>query len=180
MGFVGKLLSSVSSAVLILLGASSGGSASVSPPGPEQKQQLPSIGGGAGELLAGFVLDTGGRYTEEAVEAAVLRMIDGMSPDRITDMPEFVRGLRSLELAPEVKVAAVETLISALEEWSGSLVSAEKSAAVTAQIFDEFVQPLQVAMGEDPTGKFSESLLFPGNPHGFSQGEKKGRPFQPS
>jgi hypothetical protein len=155
MGFIGKLLSTVSSAVLILLGAS-GASASTSPQGAAQKQQqqLPSVRGGAAELLAGFIVDTGGRYTEDVVEAAVRRMLDGMSPDRVAYLPGFVRGLRSLGLSPEVEVAAVETLISMLEEQSGLQISAEQAAAVAGQVFDEFVEPFTVAEGESPTGKF--------------------------
>lgn len=183
MGFIGKLLSTVSSVVLILAGAS-GANASKSPPstspqGAEQ-QQLPSIGAGAGELLGGFILDTGARYTEDTVEAAVRRMLDGMSPDRVTYLPEFVRGLRSLGLSPEVEVAAVETLISVLEELSGSLISAEQAAAVTGQVFDEFVEPLRLAAGTNPRGKFEDPGDFPGGAFAREQGQKRGQPFQPS
>ena len=155
MGFVGRLLSTVSSAILILLGAS-GASASTSPQGAIQKQQqqLPSVRGGAAELLAGFILDAGDVYSEDVVEAAVRRMLDGMSPDRLRKLPGFVRGLRSLGLRPEVEVAAVETLISVLEEQSGRLISVEQAVAVAGQVFDEFIEPITVAAGEGPTGRF--------------------------
>lgn len=183
MGFIGKLLSSVSSAVLVLLGASAAG-ANTPPQGIEQEQQHPGVLGGAGELLAGFIVDTGARYTEDTVEAAVRRMFDGISPDRVAELPEFVRGLRSLGLNPEVEVAGVETLISMLEELSGSLISPEQAAAVTGQVFDEFVEPLRVAQGlpDGLRGKFKadEGGLFPGNLDALSKGLKLGIPFQPS
>jgi hypothetical protein len=183
MGFIGKLLSTVSSIALILSGASAASASKPTPSAPYQgaeQQQLPTVGVDAGELLSGFIVDVGGRYTEDTVEAAVRRMLEGMTPDRVTYLPEFVRGLRGLGLSPEVEVAAVETLISMLEEQAGLLISAERASAVTGEVFDEFVAPYLVAQGGNPTGKFSESLLFPGNPHAFTQGEKKGKPFQPS
>lgn len=183
MGFIGKLLSTVSSIALILGGASGASASKPTPSAPPQgveQQQLPSLGAGAEELLSGFIVDTGGRYTEDTVEAAVRRLLDGMSPDRVTYLPEFVRGLRGLGLSPEVEVAAVETLISILEEQAGLLISAERASAVTGQVFDEFVAPYLVAQGGSPRGKFSDSLQFPGNPNAFNQGEKKGQPFQPS
>ena len=128
MGFIGKLLSGVSSAVLLLVGAS-GSSASPSYQGADPEQQHPGIFGGAGELLAGFIADTGARYTEDSVDAAVRRMFDGISPDRVEKLPEFVRALRSLRLSPEVEVAAIETVVSTLEELPESLISPEQVAA---------------------------------------------------
>ena len=178
MGFIGKLLSSVSSAVLILVGASGAG-ASTTPQVAEQEQQLPGVLGGAGELLAGFIVDTGARYTEDAVEAAVRRMFEGMSPDRIAELPEFVRGLRSLGLSPEVEVAAVETLISMLEEQSGLLISAERAAAVTGQVFDEFVEPIMVAQAPKGSPLYDpckDPLLLIKPEYCYAPG----RPFLPS
>lgn len=180
MGFIGKLLATVSSIALILSGASGAIASKSAPdnsPQDTEQQPPPSIGAGAEDLLSGFIVDAGGRYTEEGVEASVRRLMEGMSPDRVTYLPDFVRGLRSLGLSPEVEVAAVETLISILEEQAGLLISAERASAVTGEIFDEFVAPYLVAAGSDPTGKFSNSLQFPGNPNAFTQGEKRGRPF---
>ena len=178
MGFIGKLLSGVSAAVLMLVGGSGAG-ANTPPQGAQQEKQLLGVLGGAGDLLAGFIVETGARYSEDAAEAAIRRMFDGMSADRVLDLPKFVRGLRSLRLSPEVEVAAVETLISMLEEVSGSLISEEQAAAVTGQIFDQFVEPIRVAQGQgdDPSGKFSDRGDFPGSDRGFSQGEKEGQPF---
>ncbi len=184
MGFISKLLSSVSSAVLLLLGAS-GASANTPPQVVELEKQLPGVLGGAlqsSDLLAGFILHTGGRYTEDTAEAAIQHMFDGLPADRVAELPNFVRGLRSLGLSPKVEVAAVETLITMLEQRSGSLVSEQQAAAVTLQIFGMFVEPIRVAqgLGEDPTGKF-----FEGNPSGQvppgkekKDPEDRGRPFQ--
>ena len=149
MCFIERLLSDVSAAVLLVFGAS-GVSPSIPPQGAEQKKQLPGALQGielSGDLLAGFIFHTAGRYTEDTVEAAVRGMLDGMSADRLAELPSFVRALRSLELSPEVEVAAIETLISMLEELSGSLISEEQAAAVTGQVFDQFVEPVRVAHG---------------------------------
>ena len=151
----------------------------------ELEKQLPGVLGGAlqsSDLLAGFILHTGGRYTEDTAEAAIQHMFDGLPADRVAELPSFVHGLRSLGLSPKVEVAAVETLITMLEQRSGSLVSEQQAAAVTLQIFGMFVEPIRVAqgLGEGPTGKF-----FEGNPSGqVPPGRKKkdpedqGRPFQ--
>jgi len=181
MGFVGRLLSTVSSAVLILLGAS-GASASTSPQGAIQKQQqqLPSVSGGAAELLAGFILDAGDVYTEDVVEAAVRRMLDGITPDRLTDLPGFVRGLHSLGLKPEVEVAAVETLVSMLEEQSGLLISAEQAAAATGEVFEEFVGTLTVAAGDGPRGAFVPEAPLPEAKDNSLHIIIRGRAFLPS
>lgn len=181
MGFIGKLLSSVSSAVLILVGASAAG-ASTSTGQPEQKQQTPRTSLGEGELLSSFVLDTAGHYTEDSVEAAVHRMLSSISQDRVAELPGFVRGLRSLQLSPEAEVAAVESLISGLEEQSGSRLPAEQADAVIGQIFDQFAVPRQVARNDDhdPGGKFSDPSDFPGGSFAHSRGQKNGQPFQAS
>ena len=179
MGFIGKLFASLSSAALIFFGTANANT-STSPSGAEQEQQLQRVLGGAGELLAGFIADAGGRYTEDAVEAAVRRMFAGMSPDRFTDLPEFVRGLRSLGLSPEVEVAVVETLISMIEEQSGLLIPAEQAAAVTGQIFDVFVEPIMLAQAPSPPrGKFVDE--FPGNDNAHERAKQgMGQPFQAS
>ena len=181
MGFVGRLLSTVSSAVLILLGAS-GASASTSPQGAIQKQQqqLPSVRGGAAELLAGFILDAGDVYSEDVVEAAVRRMLDGISPDRLKDLPGFVRGLQSLGLKPEVEVAAVETLVSMLEEQSGLLISAEQAAATTGEVFEEYVKTLTVAAGDGPIGRFVPEAPLPEAKDNSLHLIIRGRAFLPS
>ena len=164
MGFIGKLLSSVSSAVLLLVGAS-GASADTPPQGAEVEKQLPGVLGGdvqSSDLLTGFILYTGGRYTEDTAEAAIQRMFHGLPADRVAELPDFVRGLLGLRLSPEVEVSAVETLITLLEQASGSLISEEQAAAVSGQIFDVFVEPIRVAKKNvPPTGKFES-----GNPSG--------------
>ena len=139
MGFIGKLFSSVSAVALLLAGASS---ASANKPAQkeEQEKQQPGVRGGAAELFAEFVVETGARYTEDVVEAAVRRMFDDMSSDTLADLPEFVRNLRSLGLNPEVEVAAVETLISMTKEKSGSLISEEQAAQVVEEILDEYLK----------------------------------------
>jgi len=181
MGFVGRLLSTVSSAVLILLGAS-GASASTSPQGTIQKQQqqLPSVRGGAAELLAGFIIDAGDVYSEDVVEAAIRRMLDGISPDRLKDLPGFVRGLQGLGLKPEVEVAAVETLVSMLEEQSGLLISAEQAAAATGEVFEEYVKTLMVAAGDGPIGRFVPEAPLPEAKDNSLHLIIRGRAFLPS
>jgi len=160
MGFIGRLLSTVSSTVLILLGAS-GANANTSP--QDTQQQLPSVrgGGASAELVAGFILDTGGVYTEDVVEAAVRRTLGDMLHGRLKELPGFVRGLHSLGLKPEVEVAAVDTLVSMLEEQSGGLISAEQAAAAIGEVFEVFVEPLAVAAGDAPKARFVPDVLPP-------------------
>jgi len=149
MGFIGRLLSSVSSAVLLLVGAS-GASVNTPAQGAGLEQERPGGPGGAEQsvdLLAEFILQSGGRYTEDSVEAAIQHIFDGLPADRVMELPNFARGLQSLELSPEVEVAAIETLITMVEQLSGSLVSEEQAAAVIGRIIDVFVEPIRVALG---------------------------------
>ena len=139
MGFIGKLFSSVSAIVLLLSSASSASVNKLAQKGEQVKPQ-PGVSGGAAELFAEFVVETGAGYTEDVVEAAVRRMFDDMSSDSVADLPEFVRNLRSLGLNPEVEVAAVETLISMVKDKSGSLISEEQAAQVVEQILDEYLK----------------------------------------
>jgi hypothetical protein len=60
-------------------------------------------------------------------------------------------------------VAAVETLISVLEEQSGRLISVEQAVAAAGQVFDEFFEPITVAAGEGPTGRFVPEEPVPDN-----------------
>ncbi len=132
----------------------------------ELEKQLPGVLGGAlqsSDLLAGFILHTGGRYTEDTAEAAIQHMLDGLPADRVAELPSFVHGLRSLGLSPKAEAAAVETLITMLEQRSGSLVSEQQAAAVILQIFGMFVEPIRVAQGQDPKDQgrpFQTALEF--------------------
>ena len=135
MGRIGKLLSGVSSAVLLFLGASNVPAQLQS---DEKVEQLPVILMGKDGLITGFVAETGGRYTEDTVEAAIRRMLEGMSADRVTELPKFVRDLQNLGLSPEAQVVAVETIISMLVEISGSLISQDQADVVIADILEEF------------------------------------------
>ena len=126
----------------------------------ELEKQLPGVLGGAlqsSDLLAGFILHTGGRYTEDTAEAAIQDMLDGLPADRVAELPSFVHGLRSLGLSPKAEAAAVETLITMLEQRSGSLVSEQQAAAVILQIFGMFVEPIRVAQGQEFEWLFREA-----------------------
>jgi len=134
-GRIGKLLSGVSAAVLLFVGASN---VPAQLQGDEKIEQLPGVLGGNGDLIAIFVVETGGNYTEDEVEAAIRRMLDGMSRDRVTELPKFVRDLQNLGLSPEAEVVAVETIISMLVELSGSVISKDQADVVIVDILGEF------------------------------------------
>ena len=85
MGRIGKLLTSVSSAVLLFVGTS-GDTANKAPNVDEQSKELPGVRGGAALYSLGLSSRRVARYTEDIVEVAILMaaLHDGLkySPEK--------------------------------------------------------------------------------------------------
>jgi hypothetical protein len=167
LGFIKKLLSSVSS-VALLLASSPGVRASVPPGGDEAARHDAGIAAGESGLVKEFVASTKRPYTEHSVELGIRRLFDSMGSDRLRQLPEFSRNLHGLGMGPENEIAAVETLLAMVDQLSGSTISDEQAGQLSGQIFDQFVAAVTVTQtaaamaGEGTRG--GGASLEPGSP----------------
>lgn len=172
MGFIKKLLSSVSS-VALLLASSPGVRSSVPPGSDEAARHGAGIAAGESGLVREFVSSTKRPYTEQSVESSIRRLFDNMGPERLQQLPAFSRNLHALGMGPENEIAAVETLLAMVDQLSGSTITDEQAGLLSGQIFDHFVAAVTVnqaaaaAVGEGTRG--DGASLEPGSPRSGTQ-----------
>jgi len=153
LGFIRKLLSSVSS-VALLLASSPGVRASVPPGSDEPARHGAGIAAGDSGLVKEFIASTKKPYTEQSVESGIRRLFDNMGSDRLRELPALSRYLHGLGLGPENEIAAVETLLAMVDQLPGSTITDERAGQLSGQIFDQFVAAVTVtkaaaAMADD-------------------------------
>ena len=144
MGFIKKLLSSVSSVALLLAGAP-GVKSSVPPRSDEAARHSVGIAAGESGLLTEFVVATDRPYTEQTVESGIRRLFDNMEFDRLHQLPAFSRDLQVLGMGAENEIAAVETVLAMVDQLPGSAITGEQASQLSGQIFDHFVAAVRVA-----------------------------------
>ncbi len=166
MGFIKKLLSSVSS-VALLLASSPGVRASVPAGSDEAARHGAGIAAGESGLVKEFVASTKRPYTEQSVESGIRRLFDNMGSDRLQELPAFSRNLHGLGMGPENEIAAVETLLAMVDQLSGSTISDDRAGQLSGQIFDQFVAAVtvtQAAAAMAGEGRDGGVSLEPGSP----------------
>ncbi len=166
MGFIKKLLSSVSS-VALLLASSPGVRASVPSGGDEAARHDAGIAAGESGLVKEFIASTKKPYTEQSVESGIRRLFDNMGSDRLQELTAFSRNLHGLGMGPENEIAAVETLLAMVDQLSGSTISDEQAGQLSGQIFDQFVAAVtvtQAAAAMAGEGRGGGASLEPGSP----------------
>jgi len=132
MGFIRMLLTGVSSAALLMVGAAA-----------QAADNLPS------ETKRLKIVIT---PPPNRVEASIQKMFERMTVERVRELRKFARELRELKLEPVAEVIAVETMLSMIFDLPRSIISEAQATEVTGRIFDEFVGsgPLLVT---DPAGR---------------------------
>ena len=152
MGFIRMLLTGVSSAALLMVGAAA--QAADDPPSDIKRLKIVITPPSAelSDLMVEFVQGTGGSFNANRVEASIQKMFAGMTVERIGELRKFARELRELKLEPVAEVIAIETMLSMILDLPRSIISEARATEVTGRIFDEFVSggPLLVT---DPSGR---------------------------
>lgn len=177
MGFIKKLLSSVSS-VALLLASSPGVRASVPSGGDEAARHDAAVTEAESGLVKEFVASTQRPYTEKSVESGIRGLFDNMGSDRLQGLPAFSRNLHGLGLGPENEIAAVETLLAMVDQLPGSMISDAQAGQLSGQIFDQFVAAVTVTQaaaamaGEGPKGAGRTGLVTQLAQAGISSPEK--------
>lgn len=153
MGFIGKLLSGVSAAALLVFGTSGAiakafidhPEVATEPSGTADFGQAHRTGGLAADLLKTLL-------TEQTIEASLRQMLGVLTPEQAVNLPLLMKNLRTMGLSLEAEAAAAETLAAIIREASDTILTPEQAASLVGDVFDQYVEPIKLAKVQDNPG----------------------------